>query len=83
MGDTRQPPPLPQEWDWLAVAFNEKTERLCAANVERNETDRWTVELALILGISIETGFEDVREQYREIRRRILASEQPPHDTTP
>ena len=83
MGTSGQPPPLPQEWDWLAVAVNEKTEQLSAASVERNETDRWTVELALLLGVSTETGIEDVREQYREIRRRILASEQPPHDTTP
>jgi len=77
MADTRQPPPLPQELNWLAVAFNEKIEQLSAVQVERNETDRWTVELARLLGISVETGIEDVRGQYREIRRRILESEQP------
>jgi hypothetical protein len=58
---------------WLAERVNELVETRGELWQERGETDRWTVQVAMALGVPCEGENPDVRAQYRELRKRILA----------
>ena len=56
----------------IASGYLRAQERVGMLVAERNETDRWTCELARALGVPVDSTSGDVRGCYAELRREIL-----------